>query len=225
MSDLLNNRKSYLLAITVALTFLFAVVFIPSTVESPRAGVFLLKGPGGSGSAVVIAPNTVLTAKHVMLSNSETDMELDVNGLSHKITNINSMPVIDVSILTTEIACPCRNHIITQPRIGEPVWAVGYPLGSLIHTEVVSMGEFQGYATLEGNRIGITTAQVDPGISGGAMFVKRNGKFYLVGIVVYLIGSNLSGYVPVGELPKSNYFINGDQQKRLIFKIIQQVFE
>lgn len=169
---------------------------------SPRDFVVFVKGAAVSGSGVVIAPNTVLTAKHIVEVRGGLFVEID--GSPVLATSVFQYATTDAAYLKVAIACPCIDKTAV-PEIDENVIIAGFPYGVTTHLKVVNTGVFQGYTVVEGVRVGISTAPVAPGYSGGAVFVERDHKLYLVGIITLALGPNISGFVPVVDLEPSPF--------------------
>lgn len=124
----------------------------------------------GYGSGVIIAPNRVLTAKHV----AEIP-EIKVNGKPTKVLAVSETD--DVAVLEADVACPCA-PVARDLQIGEEIVIAGYPMQHIIEGILVRMrGEFLGYIK---ENFALFTGFAMPGSSGGGIF---NRKGELVGVV------------------------------------------
>lgn len=178
--------------------------------QDPAATVRKLEAPGvGWCSAVVIAPDTALTAKHCL--GPET---LLVDG--HKVTAAVPSPDEDIAVLTAPgLACPCA-EFGKKPKPGDKVKAIGFP-GSLKgekrttkETTVKLIGPPSAilpFIPLTETYIYTKESILETGDSGGGLFVQEwDGSWSLVGINSHIIYANpffpiplTSGFVPVYE--------------------------
>lgn len=151
-------------------------------------------GPfGGSGSAVILKPGMLLTARHVA----------DIPGLVHGSDSLTPAgaptdQTLDVAVLSSALtACPCVRLAASDANLDEVVTIVGWPLGTV---NMVTRGESQGVHAIEGHgRRLIVATQVEGGHSGSGVFVFRDGSWQLVGIVS--AGSRTQALVvPVSEI-------------------------
>lgn len=204
--DSMNTLRWGVYAALLIAVLAGVVMFSYLPPANPRDGVVFVEGKSVTGSGIVIAPGVVLTAKHVTNAIGDTGMVVVVNGIPQIVTKVLPNPDNDATLLYANVACPCWRDI-TVPRIGEKVIAVGFPFGEKLRLQVLTEGTFEGFSTIDGIHVGITTASVEHGASGGAVFVERSDKLYLVGIVVLKLGANLSGFVPAVDLPLKEYFI------------------
>jgi S1-C subfamily serine protease len=160
----------------------------------------------GSGSAVVIAPGFVLTAQHVAANGG---FKLRKDGPVGMLLASLTDPDGDLGLLwfpAKEAQCPCVELAAYEAEMDEAIYVIGYPLGI---AQVITMGRAQGVQRVQapdmfgsttdlGLRL-ITTGLADPGNSGGGVFVLRNGRFQLVGILTEKAG-NLSMAVPLATI-------------------------
>lgn len=160
---------------------------------------------GGSGSAVVIGPNLVLTAAHVA-----DQRELFINGKRAKLVKIDKEK--DLALMEVDISCPCA-PIGKDVNIGDSVLAIGWPLGA---TEFATYGKVQGFDTF---RVWTSTS-IAPGNSGGGLFSFQWGSWKLVGITVEVAAFS-DGFIgiPINHMARSVpvqdilYFIHHEASK------------
>lgn len=130
---------------------------------------------GGDGSGIVIAPNIVLTAAHVL---EDSQIGLVYIGSQYKeATIIGSDPYSDLALLMvgTENLQPIQ--ISDRGLVSnESVWAVGFPLAL---DQATTEGEFFRYR----NGGLLTSADIDAGSSGGGLLHCEHGKFKLAGMI------------------------------------------
>lgn len=185
--------------IVAGLILLFAFVSLAAHAATPlndaRATVRLLSSAVSpfKCSAVVIAPEVALTAKHCV------DIPaLLVDALPATVSRTH--PLEDVAELSVPgLACPCAKISPNRPALDEALIVVGYLYGELL---VVSHGEYLGAVTdPAGLHYGIIMAAVGPGMSGGGVFrVFVTGEIYLVGIQSAMAPLGIPGlYVEVSR--------------------------
>jgi len=143
-----------------------------------RAATRLLssKAVATTCSAVVIAPEIALTAKHCASIPGLLVDNLPVDG-------VRAHPSEDVAELTVPgLACPCVKVGAVRPVLDETVLGVGFLYGQI---PVTARGEYLGQVVSpEGEHYGLATLNVGPGMSGGGVFrVFVTGEVTLVGII------------------------------------------
>ena len=163
----------YVLA-TLALTGLLSLT---ACTESARGYVRLIGADMGNGSAVVLSPGVLLTAKHV----AEAAPELFIEPQHIKVKVLRVSKDHDLALVSAPgVECPCVELAPYAPSIDDEVTIVGFPLNGTVKTQIVTKGTLQGI--LENSYV--TTAPATFGNSGGGLFV--NNK--LVGILVTMAG-------------------------------------
>ncbi len=149
--------------------------------EAPSAAVLdsvvRITGENTEGSGVVIAPDRVITAAHVVTAMRVPMVE--INGVQRPalVTAVNEakdFALLEVSTGGLEVV-PLR---ATPMEEYETVWAVGFPLGG---EQVVNEGEFEDI--IEDGTLH-TTASVDHGQSGGGLISCENGRHVLAGMTI-----------------------------------------
>lgn len=91
------------------------------------------------GSGVLLAPDLVLTARHVV-DNGE-DFEVKTNdGKVYKAERAISSKKYDLGFLKLKDKLPCTTVVgdITECRLGQPVYAIGSPYGDMNQNSVTS---------------------------------------------------------------------------------------
>jgi len=176
-----NARNAGWFAVGVLIAWAALVLPAIANAANPfadaRAATRLLKGDNGSCSAVAVAPDVVLTAKHcTVLSNMHVDGKPVAQIIVHK--------TADVAFLSVPgLACPCVPIGAVRPQMDEGLVAVGWLYGDFI---VTSRGEYVGQAVNpeDGQSYGIFMGSVGPGMSGGGVFrVFVTGEIALIGIL------------------------------------------
>jgi len=167
------------------------LIVLPAQAANPfndaRAATRLLKSATvqGTCSAVVIAPEIALTAKHCT---GLPDMLVD--GLPAAVARTH--PTEDIAQLSVPgLGCPCVQIGADRPALDETIVVVGYLYGDI---KVTSRGEYLGPAiSPDKEHYGLATAAVGPGMSGGGVYrVYVTGEVRLVGV--------LSGMSPQGNV-------------------------
>lgn len=154
--------------------------------------VRLMAGANGSCSAVVVAPGLAMTALHC-----EQAFEPKVDG--HAVSRWIKFSQKDAALVVVPgLTCPCAT-LVAEPAFeaGERVAAIGFPhgVGSLI-----SYGEAQDFVLYEGETYLHHSAPVVGGMSGGGVFVVREGRTWLLAITSRGSGTS-SLAVPASGLP------------------------
>jgi serine protease Do len=180
------------------------VVYTEST-EYQFVGQAVAVSVPGTGSGVLVSPNQVLTAAHVVQAANRVVVVFP-NGDEHPATVVGSSETHDVAMLRLDRAVsvtPATLGDSNQTRIGEDVFVVGAPLGES-HTLTV------GHLSARRERAGLlgtsrveflqTDASINPGNSGGPMF-NMNGE--VIGIVSHILTQS-GGSVGLGYAVASN---------------------
>jgi S1-C subfamily serine protease len=137
----------------------------------------------GGCSVVIISPNVVISAKHCM------DIPQMVvqrqGGPAHPVVAFNTHNTKDLAVLTVPmIGCPCARTTDVRAEMDELAYAVGFPYGI---GNVLTVGHIQGRVfTPDGQEYLLATPNVNPGVSGGGLFVVRGDMVFLVGILVMM---------------------------------------
>lgn len=152
----------------------------------PRGPVIHLVTPNASGTGVVIQRGLALTAGHV----TEGDPKFSL-GLTGKVIQAvyPSLSTNDLgAVRGAGIECPCAELADHDAELDEPVYMIGYPRG--INTPHIVPGVVMGVGeVVVGLRAFsladqlVISGQIEPGMSGGGAFVKRDGRWQLVGIL------------------------------------------
>jgi hypothetical protein len=83
------------------------------------------------------------------------------------------------TVRSTGLACPCAE--VGTVALDEPVLAVGFPSDAGA-AQIVTHGRYQGLDPRDGQLM--HTAPLAGGMSGGGLFVVRDGHAYLIGVNV-----------------------------------------
>jgi hypothetical protein len=131
-------------------------------------------GSSGSCSAVVVAPGLALTAQHCKAVGDD----MTVGG--HAVASTRVYSKKDVMLLSVPgLVCPCATLGDAPAVVGEDVASIGYPMAI---GQVVAIGLGQGHVIYNNEVYTLHTAYSGPGMSGGGLFVQRDGKAQLVAL-------------------------------------------
>lgn len=137
----------------------------------------------GSSSVVVIAPRYGITTLHSMKYDDQRTQWIVLSDSVAQHVKIVSQDIDnDLALITGDFGCPCAPIDTTLPVIDTNVDVVGYPLGSVLKTQIVTHGNIQGIDTTGKY---ITTSNVAVGMSGGGIFINQK----LIGIVIGFTGT------------------------------------
>lgn len=139
--------------------------------------------PEGQGSGVVVGKGLVATSCHVIRDASAIRVEAGKARLAGRWLRQNA--ALDLCLLAVDelTAPPLRLRPGASLAIGEPVFAVGNPLGFGL---AVSAGLIATAEQKEPHPFRVVTAPLSPGSSGGGLF-DREGR--LVGLTQAVLGS------------------------------------
>jgi len=178
-------RRLLIAAILSLLSVLPAYAIHTPMQQARQVVVIIISGNPdveSSCSAVVISPNVALTAAHCMVIPEPVLRREGSEG--RPVVSYSTYPDKDVAVLVVPgIGCPCATQAPTAAEIDEVAYAIGYPLGI---GNVLTVGHIQGRVVNPAENVEylVATCSVAPGNSGGGLFVVRDNKAYLVGIVV-----------------------------------------
>jgi len=181
------------------------VVVYTETTEYQFTGQAVAVSVPGTGSGVLISPNQIMTAAHVVQAANQVVVVFP-SGEEFQATVTASSETHDVALLRLERAVSTTPAVLgdsNQMRIGEDVFVVGAPLGES-HTLTV------GHLSAHRKRAGLlgtstveflqTDASINPGNSGGPMF-NMDGE--VIGIVSHILTQS-GGSVGLGYAVASN---------------------
>ncbi len=153
-----------------------AVVDFADVVERLAPSVVTVRpGNGGVGSGVVYREDIVLTNEHVVTDQREVTIDY-ADGTSSAATVLATDRVTDLAVIrTARGGLPVPEYRTELPRRGEPVLAIGSPLGleGTVTAGIVSALDREIPASASASRALADLIQVDaaisPGNSGGAL--------------------------------------------------------
>lgn len=198
-------KKLCLAFVAVVALLIPAGGYADPVISTVRVSVHQLDNDTGFGSGVVIAPGIVLTAHHVALGPA---LRFDKGRIRSETVALGNGDPLDLAIIRfpiSEAPCPCARLADYPAMLDEQVWLVGFPANV---AQVVTAGTAQGTHDVTvwtpygperlGNRL-VLAAAVIGGNSGGGVFVRRNGEFQLVGILVEGMGP-LAFAIPLQDI-------------------------
>lgn len=161
--------------------------------------IALVAKNGGNGSGVIIAPETVLTARHVAkeIAIGNALDAIDRNGKDLGKATIVRVGTkdIDLAILHVDgLKCPaivgCAKIATSLGKTDEPLVVIGFPLRKEVGLQYVTQGNVEGIQTVENSRYLMMSAHAAGGNSGGGVFVYRydaslgRARWEVLGILV-----------------------------------------
>jgi len=196
------QRKPLFFLNPVLLLLLLVGVGTSTASSLPEWGSWVLKievirndGRREFGSGVLIAPERLLTNCHVVRNASQIRVS---GGKESWITSADMGDSFRDLCLLKLPGHPGRPPSIAEPsgaKVGQGVYAVGYSGGKF----TVNKGHIKGLFTCacDGGRVIQTSAQFDPGASGGGLF---NDDGELIGILTFKShsGGNFHFAIPIG---------------------------
>jgi S1-C subfamily serine protease len=170
----------------------------------PRSPIFVSSGSTGSGLAVSRVGH-VLTNRHVVRACTSVRVRGDgARPIPARVVAIDGGD--DLALLLAESTFPVAATFRAgaEPRPGEDVVAVGYPLNGLLADQVhVTTGAVNALAGLYNDAHELTvSAPVQPGNSGGPLL---DGSGHVVGIVVTKLNARVVAET-TGDLPQNVNF-------------------
>lgn len=186
----------------------------PDTLEQIETGVVRVstadcEGPVGTGSGFLIDDTLIVTNAHVV--DGAASVTVDETAVPAEIVGYSD--AVDLALL--RVSEPLDGHVFSwveeHPRVGDEVWALGYPLGDGFANNEggVSSLDPSGDFLLDSVRYIQTSALVNPGNSGGPL-VTVEGE---VAGVVFLKRLATDGGVPVEGIA---YAISVDDAERMV---------
>lgn len=131
-----------------------------------------------SGSAVVVQEGYILTVAHVAPQKDQTLYVSAAGMKSARLVKIDTAN--DLALFAADVKCPCAPiSNAARVEIDAIAYAVGFPLFLDYRLQILTTGHIQG---VRKNDL-ITTTVTAPGGSGGAIFIKEQNAYRLVGIV------------------------------------------
>lgn len=178
--------------------FIFASTPAADAYAVPRSEVVaLVDATGGNGSGVIIAPNTILTARHVaaqILAGNK--LWIEPGHIPVTVERVGTGDV-DLAILHAKVACPCAPIAATPATVDEPLIVVGYPVHKFVNVQVLTHGDAQGTK----DAYLMATADVAGGNSGGGVFLRRHGRWVLAGVLIGVVNGTASSIMGTIAVP------------------------
>lgn len=165
----------------------------------------------GSGSAVTVAPQTMVTNRHVLLPGHRYDVYINGNLLEAQMTNCDSAQDLCLIAVRNLEARPVEFGDPGKLSVGDVVYTIGAPneIGNIVGVSAItkqktysppqvslSNGLITALRPVEDGKIIQTNAAISPGSSGGGLF-DAGGR--LVGITTFAMrnGQDLNMALPV----------------------------
>lgn len=162
-----------------------AVVEITTEVVSSGNSIFGQYVSEGAGSGVIISADGYIVTNHHVIDGARSISVTLFDGSKHSATLIGSDSQTDVAIIKIDAIdlTPAVFGNSDTLEVGEPVIAIGNPLGSLggtVTTGIISAVGREIVVENESMTLLQTDAAINPGNSGGGLF---NTAGQLIGIV------------------------------------------
>jgi S1-C subfamily serine protease len=155
-------------------------------------------GTLSTGSGFAIADHTLVTNKHVVADSAELELST-YDGRDVAATAASTAALADLALVVTADPLPYAPELAPEdPKVGDPVTVVGYPLGgelTVTDGTILRAEEDPLQATL--GTVLVTDAPVEPGSSGSAA-LDADGR--VVGVVYAKSKNGYSYLVPVSTL-------------------------
>ena len=120
------------IAVPVGMVTYFLDDALPMAVEKTINNVVHIRNNSGGwqGSGVLVAPDLVLTARHVVEGGNDFDIMTN-DGKVYKASRAISSKKYDIGFIKLDIGLACTTQLgsIEDCRLGEPVYAIGSPYG------------------------------------------------------------------------------------------------
>ncbi len=159
-----------------------------------------LKGEGRAGTALIVAPNWLLTCAHVIRDMAVSEQQY-LRDQHFTVTDTLAHESIDIGLVKTLEELPVTPGLsFRDPRVGEPVFTIGYPRIPLSKESslILHRGEITNpeMTMMSGDKIFTYSAIARPGNSGGPI-VGEHGS--VIGVVTHELAQDC-------ERPGSPFF-------------------
>jgi S1-C subfamily serine protease len=196
--------KDTIRAILAAGAIIAATLLIGSAVkadESLAPPTVKVRIDGGSGSGFHIGGGTFVTAAHVVEGQETVKIEFSPDGKNYvqePATVVKVDPAADVAVLSVEKfeAVSATSLDCREPVVGEPVRAVGNPLGDFNVTTFGFVSRAPGNYPDSDAGLVILDLTLAPGMSGGPIF-DADGEVIAVSNAVLATGTAIPGIAEV----------------------------
>ncbi len=196
-------------AVLVLLSFCAPPAHASTLTEALDASVKLYDGNRPGCSAVVIAPDKILTAAHCVDGSTNLNIRFQTKDSTYQVTKetiiylkaVRTLKMKDMALLQpkdskdvipTQVADIATLEEANSLVAGDNVYAIGYPLSeNLTVTQGLFTGKVQSPAeNVWDSPVYRHTAPITYGNSGGGFFMKVGDEFKLIGLNVGRIQEN-----------------------------------
>jgi len=171
---------------------------VTGNVPMLQAAVVTISNGRGTGSGFFVSDGHIITNHHVVGDSKFVKVKL-ATGRELVGEVLRSDPQRDVALVKTEsIGAKTIGIRLSEPNVGEDVYAIGSPLGEKL-SGTMTKGILSGHRILNEQRWLQSDVAVLPGNSGGPL-IDASGR--VVGISCRAVASgmaNLNFFVPIGE--------------------------
>jgi len=143
--------------------------------QTIRESIVRIEGGNTIGSGIVIGPNRILTAAHVIKDMDKIFVSVGGNHAAADVVSVQEQ--FDLALLLTPTGDIKPLQLLKgSPQLKDDVWAMGYALGKAL---VATVGKYKGSY----DKKFYTSASVNYGQSGGGLVTCSNGKHVLAGMI------------------------------------------
>lgn len=168
----------------LALLLAGCTTFSSDPIQSVKVAEFKIVCGESTGSGILLESGKILTASHVVGDNKACTASTE-GRVSYPVRVSKNIPEVDLATLEfigTKPAVKGVSLAKQEPPQYAYVFVMGHPLG--FDTQVFTSGTYQGdLDKVEVPGIGLITAPITFGNSGGPVIAIENGKAVLIGIV------------------------------------------
>ena len=143
--------------------------------QTIRQSIVRVEGGNTIGSGIVIGPNRILTAAHVIKDMDKIFVRVGGKLLEAEVVSVQEP--FDLALLLTPTGNIKPLPLLKgSPQLKDDVWAMGYALGNAL---VATAGKYKG----SHDKKFYTSASVNYGQSGGGLVTCSKGKHVLAGMI------------------------------------------
>lgn len=140
----------------------------------------------GNGTGIVVAPGFILTAAHVVPTDTDNRIIVVHNG-EQIATPIKIDRSADLALLSANVGCPCATVNLTPVQVDSEVANIGFPMYLKYGVQFLTRGEVQG----EVDGLVLSTVTTAPGGSGSGVFFLTPRGPELVGMTVAISSTDI----------------------------------
>jgi len=143
--------------------------------QTIRQSIVRIEGGNTIGSGIVIGPNRIITAAHVIKDMDKVSVKVGGKRTEANVAAVQEQLDLALLLAPTGNIKPLQ-LLKGSPRLKDDVWAMGYALGNAL---VATVGKYKGSY----DKKLYTSASVNYGQSGGGLVTCNQGKHVLAGMI------------------------------------------